>query len=211
MRPLIVASLPIYKEDDLHKARKIREADMIELRLDYSPKLVSLSTIKECLGDLKDKLILTVRDVSEGGVNKINDEEKAKFLKEANKEGFIYDVEASFLERFPVPFEDKIVSAHYFNELPSYEEVENIVKKYLPSARFVKIAVMGKGEYKTLLSSLLKFDKIVVLPMGVDPLERIAFGILGSKLIYTFVEAQTAPGQMHYSKAFEILSCLYKD
>ncbi|BDC19720.1 type I 3-dehydroquinate dehydratase [Acidianus sp. HS-5] len=211
MRPLIVASLPIYKEDDLLKARKIKEADMIELRLDYSLRLITIDSIKSILGDLKDKLILTIRDVSEGGMNKIDDNEKAKYLEEANKEGFIYDIEASFLDRFSIPFKDEIVSVHYFNELPSYEEVERIIEKYLPTARFVKVAVMGKGEYKELLSRFLKFDKIIVLPMGVDPLERIAFGILGSKLIYTFVEKQTAPGQMHYFKAYEIISCLYKE
>ncbi len=211
MRPLIVASLPIYNEDDLTKVRKIKGADLIELRLDYSPRLISIDSINSKLGDLKDKLILTIRDVSEGGVNKIDDKEKAKYLENANNEGFIYDVEASFLEKFSVPFKDKIVSAHYFNELPNYEKVEEIVKKYLPMARFVKIAAIGKGEYKELLTKLLKFDKVAVLPMGVNPLERIAFGILGSKLIYTFVESQTAPGQMHYSKAFEILSCLYKE
>jgi 3-dehydroquinate dehydratase-1 len=209
MRPLIVASLPIYKEDDLLKVRDIKEADMIELRLDYSPKLIRLEKIKEILGDLKEKLILTIRDVNEGGVYKIADIEKAKYLQEANVEGFIYDVEASFLERFDVPFKGKIVSSHYFNELPKYEEVERIIKKYGNDALFIKIATIGKGEYKELLTKLLKFDKIVVLPMGVDPLERIALGILGSRLIYTFVEAQTAPGQMHYSKAFKIISCLY--
>ncbi|WP_054845075.1 hypothetical protein [Sulfuracidifex tepidarius] len=69
--------------------------------------------------------------------------------------------------------------------------------------------MIGKQGYKGLLSSLLDiYPKIAVMPMGVNPMERIAFSILGSQLIYSSVDEPTAPGQMKYIEVRHILNCM---
>ncbi|AWR97641.1 type I 3-dehydroquinate dehydratase [Acidianus sulfidivorans JP7] len=205
MRPLIVASLPFYSEKDLQRIKNI-DADLIELRLDYSLTLPDINSLLP----FKDKIIVTIRDVNEGGVNKLDDDVKKTYLNKLDEEGFLYDVEASFLEKYSVNYENKIVSMHYFNYVPDFQKIEYIINKYEEKAYTVKIAVIGKNGYKQLLSNLLfSHNKLTVLPMNTDPLERIAFGIFGSKLIYTYVDNPTAPGQMHYSKAMKIIRLLF--
>ena len=202
----LVVALPIRKQEDANKAREI-DADLVELRLDYmqDPSSFDFSSI----GDLKGKVIITIRDVEEGGVNRISDEAKAKILKSLHDQGFIYDVEARFLLRRPdVPFEGKIVSVHYFDRVPSFEEVESLMSHF-EGAWIRKIAVIGKEGYRELL---IKFAKrgFAVMPMGTDPLERIAFSILGSELIYANAGEATAPGQMNYLTVKEMLRCLFQ-
>ncbi|ARM76347.1 type I 3-dehydroquinate dehydratase [Acidianus manzaensis] len=207
MRPIIVASLPVYSEKDIHRINQI-DADLVELRLDYSKSLPTLSSLLP----YKDKIIVTIRDVNEGGINKIDDNVKVSYINQLSKEGFLYDVEASFLEKYNVDFYNKIVSMHYFNSIPDYNIVNTIVTKYENKAYTVKIAVIAKPGYKNFLSNLLfSHENITVLPMGSDPLERIAFGILGSKLVYTYVDNPTAPGQMHYSRAIKIINLLFNN
>jgi 3-dehydroquinate dehydratase-1 len=204
MRTYIVASLPIYNKKDLEKIKYI-DADFVELRLDYIDKLdIDL----DFLNHYKSKLIFTIRDKNEGGYKDISDNEKSSFLKELHSRGFLYDVEASFLQRESIPYKGKIVSAHYFNSIPSFEELEDIIKKY-HEAYIIKFAMVGKENYREILIKLLKHDNIAVMPMNVDPLERIAFSILGSKLIYGYVDTPTAPGQMHYKDIKRIFQTLF--
>ena len=201
----VVVALPVREQRDAEKARSI-DADFVELRLDYmrDPSSFDFSSVF----DIKDKVIITIRDVEEGGVNRISDEVKARLLKKLHEEGFIYDVEARFLKRRPeVPFEGKIVSVHYFDRVPSYEEVESLLSPF-EKAWIRKIAVVGKDGYRELLVRFAK-KGFAVMPMAVDPLERIAFSILGSELIYANAGEATAPGQMDYRRAKEIIRCLF--
>ncbi|AWR94845.1 type I 3-dehydroquinate dehydratase [Acidianus brierleyi] len=203
MRTSIVASLPVYNIGDLEKIKRI-DADFIELRLDYMDKLeVNLDSLNE----YRSKLIFTIRDKSEGGYKEIPDAEKSAFLKELYSKGFLYDIEASFLQRELVPHKGKIVSAHYFDHIPSFEELEDIIRKYR-EAYIIKFALVGKENYREILIKLLRYENIAVMPMNVDPLERIAFSILGSKLIYGYVDIPTASGQMHYKDIKRIFQLL---
>lgn len=201
---LVVASLPIRSFEDIQKVEKLNDADLIELRLDY---MTSLPPV-EMLEKYKGKIIVTIRDPSEGGVNYIDENVKAEYLKELHKRNILYDVEARFAKKYKIPTEGKIVSAHYFTFVPTYDEVYNLVREFLPSAWIIKVAVIGKPGYRELLSKLLDLEKVAVMPMGVNPLERIAFSLLGSKLIYTHVGEETAKGQLYYKTAKEILSYL---
>lgn len=203
MKTSIVASLPVYNIGDLEKIKCI-DADFIELRLDYMDKLeVNLDSLNE----YRSKLIFTIRDKSEGGYREISDTEKSVFLQELYSKGFLYDVEASFLQRKLVPYKGKIVSAHYFDRVPSFEELEDIIRKYR-DAYILKFALVGKENYREILIKLLKYGNIAVMPMNVDPLERIAFSILGSKLIYGYVDIPTASGQMNYKDIKRIFKFL---
>ncbi|MEM1626803.1 MAG: type I 3-dehydroquinate dehydratase [Sulfolobaceae archaeon] len=208
-RPLVVASLPIKSINDLEKLDEITDADFIELRLDYlkSLKEVDLNTLEK----YKSKLIITIRDINEGGINKIEDVEKLSFLKYANQKGFLYDVELEFVKKYDIPYKSKIISVHYFRDLPNFNLLKNEIEKYSKDVLFFKIAVIAKPGYKSLLANLLEIsDNVVVIPMSENPLERIAFGILGSRLLYGFVTEPTAKGQLMYREIVKIINELFK-
>ena len=201
---LVVASLPIRKEEDIQKIPNFYDADLIEIRLDYLGKLIPIEKLEK----FKEKIIVTIRDPCEGGINPIEPKEKTEYLTKLNEKGFLYDVEARFAKMHNVPTRNKIVSVHYFDKVPSFEEVYEMIKDFIETSWLVKVAVIGKPGYKSLLSKILELEKVSVMPMGVNPLERIAFSILGSKLIYGHTGEETAKGQMHYKTVKQILSYL---
>ena len=201
---LVVASLPVRKEDDIQRIHDFYDADLIEIRLDYLGRLIPIEKLER----FKEKIIVTIRDLSEGGVNPIDPKEKAEYLVELNEKGFLYDVEAKFAKTYKVPTTNKIVSVHYFDRVPLFEEIYEIIRDFIETSWLIKVAVIGKPGYKSLLSKILELEKVAVMPMGVDPLERIAFSILGSKLIYGHTGEETAKGQMYYKNVRQILSYL---
>jgi 3-dehydroquinate dehydratase-1 len=202
----LVIALPVRSLEDL-KLVPTLDSDLVELRLDYlkKPEDFDLSLIE----DIKDRVIVTVRDPSEGGVKEVDEDWKASLYKKLHDMGVLYDVEARFLrKRKDIPFEGKIVSAHFFDRVPSIKEVEEIFKGF-EEAWIKKLAVTAREGYKELLAHFAR-KGFAVMPMGSDPIERIAFAILGSELIYASLDKglETAPGQMSYKKVKEILSCL---
>ncbi|PVU71696.1 type I 3-dehydroquinate dehydratase [Candidatus Nanobsidianus stetteri] len=202
----LVIALPVRSLEDI-KLVPTLNSDLVELRLDYlkKPEDFDLSLIE----DIKDRVIVTVRDPSEGGVKEVDEDWKASLYKKLHDMGVLYDVEARFLrKRKDIPFEGKIVSAHFFDRVPSIKEVEEIFKG-LEGAWIKKLAVTAREGYKELLAHFARKGFAVML-MVLDPIERIAFAILGSELIYASLDKglETAPGQMSYKKVKEILSCL---
>jgi 3-dehydroquinate dehydratase-1 len=202
----LVIALPVRSLEDL-KLVPTLDSDLVELRLDYlkKPEDFDLSLIE----DIKDRVIVTVRDPSEGGVKEVDEDWKASLYKKLHDMGVLYDVEARFLrKRKDIPFEGKIVSAHFFDRVPSIKEVEGIFKGF-EGAWIKKLAVTTRKGYKELLAHFAR-KGFAVMPIGSDPIERIAFAILGSELIYASLDKglETAPGQMSYKKVKEILSCL---
>ncbi|QGA67728.1 type I 3-dehydroquinate dehydratase [Sulfolobus sp. E11-6] len=208
MRPLIVASLPIKKIEDLKLIPNFLDADLIELRLDYlkDREVSVISDYYEFLDKYKNKLIITLRDKTEGGINQLEDELKIKLLKELYDKKFLYDVEVSFLEKHSVPYDNAIVSIHYFNYLPALGKVKEIVSKFSEKAFSVKIAVPGLKGYKEVILPLLEYENITVIPMSNNPLDRIAVGLLGSKLIYSYAIEPLAQGQLYYKKVIQIFN-----
>ena len=197
-RPLVVASLPVRTTKDLDTVNDIKGADFVELRLDYmeSPTLLD----PEILIKYRSKIIVTIREVSEGGIRAVDASLKATYLRKLYDMGLMYDVEASYLQKYDIPYEEKIVSVHYIDRIPSKEETIKIISKYVDKAYSVKIAVKAYRGYKELLSYLLDtgYENISVMPIGVDPIERLAYSLLGSNLVYGYVYEPTAPGQLHY-------------
>ncbi len=208
-RPLIVASLPIRTTADLDLINDIKETDFIELRLDYmeNPALID----PEKFVKYRSKVIVTIREASEGGVRVVDASWKSMYLKKLYDLGIMYDVEASYLRRYEVPYEGMIVSVHYIDRLPSREEIIEIITRYADKAYSVKIAVKAFKGYRTLLSSLLDmgYNNLSLMPIATDPIERLAFGLLGSKLIYGYVSEPTAPGQFHYRDLIRIFNCIF--
>ncbi len=202
-RPLIVASLPVISPGDISRVKDI-DADLVELRLDYSREFPR----PQDLLPYHDRILVTLRDREEGGQGNFTDDFKETFLNELAKLGILYDVEASFLSRRRVQFREKVVSAHYFHRLPSREEVDRLFSTYR-EAFTVKIAVSNQPGYREILSYISTKPGSTFMPMSPDPLERLAISLLGSKLLYTYVDSPTATGQLHYLEAKRILNCLF--
>lgn len=211
-RPLIVASLPIRSPGELGLVGSVEGADLVELRLDYMENPLSIEP--EQIAEYRGRVIATIRERSEGGVTAVDPRGKAEYLKKLDDLGVLYDVEASLLQKFDIPYEGKIVSIHYIEipRVPPREEVVKKISRYVDRAFSVKIALRAVRGYRELLSSLLDmgYDNISVMPLGSDPLERIAYALLGSKLVYGYVYEPTAPGQMHYKSLINIFRCIYQ-
>jgi 3-dehydroquinate dehydratase-1 len=210
-RPLIVASLPIRTIKDLDLVDNIEGVDFIELRLDYMEAPSSLDP--DMLVKKRSKVIVTIREVSEGGMKNVDPVWKAMYLKKLHELGIMYDIEVSFLQKYNIPYEGKIVSMHYIDKIPSKEEVLNVISKYADKAFSVKIAIKAYKGYKELLSFLLgmEYENISVMPIAVDPIERLAFSLMGSKLIYGYVYEPTAAGQLHYKSLIRILNSIFAE
>lgn len=210
-KPLIVASLPIMSVDDLERVKHIRDADLIELRLDYLRNPLSIDP--RDLAQYRDRIIITIRETSEGGVNSVDGRRKAEYLERLYELGVLYDVEASFIEKYSVPYKGKIVSAHYMDQMPPLEHLEALVNRYAREALILKIALIASRGYRGVLARLLDmgYDNIAVMPLGSDPsvsMDRIALSLMGSRLLYGYVDKPTAPGQMHYREAIDIINCI---
>ena len=208
-KPIVVASLPIRSLQDLGKIEIANDADLVEIRLDYMDNPLSIEP--DLLARFRDRIIITIRDRSEGGLREVDEHLKAGYLSKLDKLGLLYDAEISFVEKHGIPYDGKILSIHYISRLPTKEEVISKINAYAERAFAIKIAVNNMKGYRELLASLLEagYDNIAVMPMGSDPLERIALTLMGSKLVYGYIETPTAPGQMHYKEIIRILRCIY--
>lgn len=204
-KPLLVASIPVESLQDIRGISRINNVDLIELRVDYldNPLAVDYS-------NLPKNTIITLRDIAEGGVKHHNDSAKLKLIDILNSIGLLYDVEISFVKRYNVEYEGKIVSIHIMT--PSGVDLESIkrdVEHYMGKAFAVKVATRPFPGYKAFLAELLELgDNIAVMPIGTNYTERIAFALLGSKLLYCYVDKPTALGQPKCNEVKHILTVL---
>ena len=206
-RPYVVASIPIKSYSDIQTALSITDADFVELRLDYFDNPMQI----DYTGFIGKRIILTLRDIDEGGKKRFDPEIKKHLIKLWHGNGLMYDVELSFVERYGVEYENAIVSIHILN--PTQALVDHVlakVSRYVDKAFAVKVAVTPFKGYKKFLASLLELgDNIAVMPISSNAVERIGFALLGSKLVYGYVTEPTAPGQLHYKKLISILNTIY--
>ncbi len=207
LNTLIVASIPIRRSEDVRKIFSALDADLVELRVDYSEDPLSIDY--RLLP--RDKAIVTLRDFSEGGARPHDPKIKVSLYRMLWDVGIRYDVEMKFLEKYSIPYENCIVSIHIFKDPPSLDELRNLVSRYRENAFVVKIAAKPFPGYRSYLMRMLELgDNIAVMPMDVSPAERIGFSLLGSRLIYGYLDEPTALGQMNYRMVREILSTILR-
>lgn len=206
MRFYIVASTLLRSPSEIEELLCVRGPDFVELRVDYldDPLAVDYEALRG------RPFIVTLRAPEEGGVKRHSPEVKAALLKRLRELEIMYDVEGSFVEKFGVDYEGAIVSFHYFSP-PDRARVVELVKRYLGHAFAVKVATVPFPGYKAFLASLLELgEDVAVMPIGGTPAERVAFALLGSKLVYGYLREPTAPGQPHYTQFLALRDLLMR-
>lgn len=212
MKPLLIAALPVRSVKDVEKMREVIDlVDLVELRVDYmdDPLALDYERLKN------EKVLITLRDVAEGGAKKHPDDVKLQLLKKLNDLGMLYDVEMLFIEKYEnkVVYEGKIVSHHIFDASRPIdtEGLRQKAVKYLSEALIVKVVTVPFPGYRTFLTSLLELgDNVAVMPMSNNPQERIAFTLLGSKILFCCIEKPTALGQIRCSDVKTVLDTIAK-
>lgn len=174
----------------------------MELRLDYLASVDSI--LLDSLEEKKNRLILTIRDVEEGGINVIEPGKKKSFLEEAAARGFLVDVEASFAEKNNFDCTGQIVSRHYLKTDPDYATLKEFVEKYSNKSKITKIALRSTSASRIQLVKLLgEYRNLAVMEVDGEQSSRLLFSLLGSRLLYCHLGEKTSPGQISCQEAME--------
>lgn len=179
-------------------------ADLVELRLDYIGRAVSLTRL---LTDRPGPVVVTARRRGDGGRWLKSEEERVMLLRSAIAAGVEYvDIEADIAAQIPrYGTTKRIISYHDMNETPdNLEELHAAMAG--EDADIVKIATMANSFSDNLrMINLVKKAKIptIGICMGESGvLTRILANRLGSPFTYaTFSNGrQMAPGQLDWKE-----------
>lgn len=204
-RPLLVASIPIESLQDLSTVHNVSNIDFVELRVDYLEDPLAVD-----YPSLPKNTIVTLREVDEGGVRYHDSSVKLKLIDILSRIGLLYDVELNFVKKYNVEYEGKIVSVHIMNpDNTDLRAIRRDVEIYMDKAFVVKIATKPFPGYRAFLAELLELgDNIAVMPIGTSCAERVAFALLGSKLLYCYIDKPTALGQPRCDRVKLVLTML---
>lgn len=197
-------------------------ADMIEVRIDQFAD----PTASHVLDRLKDfsgiPRIGTIRGKAEGGGWKGTEEERLRLY-----EAILPEVEAVDIELGAQSINRQVVgravgmgvtviaSFHDFEKTPSPAFCATLVRQGKElGADIVKIAAMceEREDLQRLTTVLLEHpdQSLVVIGMGARGIQsRFLFPALGSLIIYTFLGAPTAPGQLSLDQTLRLIQTLY--
>ncbi len=230
--PLICAPL---MNLDLETKKKISEKsseiELLEVRFDY---LLSRGfELEECLGYLRQQKIpflFTMRSHLEGGQVKMSSIERLQIIRNAlNWEPACIDLELStimdenIISRELIEEVHKrnicvITSYHDFGGTPGSNRLKEIAREEASTrADMLKIAtyIRSGDDILSLLRTTLDIRKELARPMAVmgmgnlGRITRISTVALGSDLVFADLFGSSAPGQIPYSKAREIIRLLY--
>ncbi|MFX1567951.1 MAG: type I 3-dehydroquinate dehydratase [Promethearchaeota archaeon] len=215
--------------------------NLIELRFDYIPNIQALSVgfVKDLLNiiDPNVAVIFTLRDSSEGGKLKINQNERFKLLKmliETKPEYLDIEMntENNFLvEIINLAIQNKvkiIFSYHNFENTLTFEESIKLIKdlnQKLTQDLSLDLINLEEVVYKVIFTAQNFEDNLIPLKLCKDfshsnqkiisfcmgelgIFSRIMCVLTGSFLTYTSLEEQTAPGQINIRKLREIYNLL---
>jgi len=190
--------------------------EFIELRVDLCLD-TSIEYLSELLKKIKDfgkKIILTVRDPSEGGGKRFEPQKRVTLYKELSHLVDILDIEVSsglIMElKGKIQFCQIIGTFHDFQKTPSHKVLEQVYERAkLQGADLVKIAT--KAESKEELRELIRFyllhpEDTIVMGMGkFAAISRIIMPLLGCKFTYASVGKPKAPGQINVKKLVSVV------
>jgi 3-dehydroquinate dehydratase-1 len=194
----------------------------IEVRLDYDPP--SIFELRDILSSIRDRLILTIRRVGEGGFYDGSENDRYNCYVEAIsiRPRFI-DIEFYSDIFSEVAFVARrngvgvIASYHDFHGTPSLEELLGIYER------------MGSSEYVDIVKIVtyaddyldnLKIFNLLGIAGGGKPLisfcmgskgrvSRLSAPLFGSYLTYVSLDDELAPGQFRIDEFRDLWGCIY--
>ena len=191
-----------------HKHLVEQGAKLVELRLDYIGRAVSLNRL---LRNRPGEVVVTVRRREDGGRWTKSEQERLMLLRNAIVEGVEYvDIEADVAAQIPrYGTTKRIISFHRFEDTPdNLEELHAAMAE--EDADIVKIATMARSFSDNLrMIEMVRKAKVPTIgicmgEMGV--ITRVLANRLGSPFTYaTFsVGKKMAPGQLNWKEMTEL-------
>jgi 3-dehydroquinate dehydratase-1 len=182
--------------------------EYVELRVDLcrDTTLEHLKEVLQRINSFGKKVILTVRDPSEGGGRSFSAEERLTLYGELSPYAHVLDTEVSsgLLGVLKERLSEKTIlgSFHDFQSTPSYRVLEDIYHRAKDQgADIVKVAtrVESLEDLKNLARLCIYYpEDVVVVGMGrFATLSRVFFPFIGCLFTYASVGEPKAPGQVH--------------
>jgi 3-dehydroquinate dehydratase type I len=193
-------------------------ADLVELRLDYL-RTFSIDRVKDIVGRISDRCILTLRSSREGGRFRGSEEQRIPILYELEDlEPAYIDIELHAITKERGLSEVcsntvLIVSKHILHNTPSTSTLNRWITEVLSYQGIGKIVSTAKKFEDNLrvMEALKQAPKgrLISFCMGeIGLVSRILAPLLGSPIVYTSLNEATAPGQIGLSEAHRLYSVL---
>jgi len=190
--------------------------DLLELRLDYSENPLVFPTRLESFLSIDSTTIVTIRDLSEGGVKSIPFEQKlASYLELIKRTNCLVDCEFELFIKHnpPIPHENLILSKHFSEECSNLSETvsETIDKANKFNVRYLKL-IIPVETYQQMqnFSNWKKASKTPLIILGsglLGKLSRILWKLNGSVGTYLALENfKTSPDQLTFEE-YELYGC----
>lgn len=207
------------------------DIDLAELRVDYYEGVQDETKVMDLLKkirELYDKpLLFTLRSKKEGGVSPVSPDYYFKLNWNVIENKLVDLIDIEFFSSFKdvadtIDLAKKnsiisILSYHDFTQTPTKDEIISKFNQMMEWGDIAKIAVMANSEEDvlTLMSSSLQLKKekkgpfiaIAMGPLGI--ISRISCEMFGSCMTYAAHKKLSAPGQIDYVFAREILKTLH--
>ncbi|WP_292000212.1 type I 3-dehydroquinate dehydratase [Caldivirga sp.] len=209
-RPILVCAVPVRS---ISMVNPPSECEAVELRLDYmgGDLEVKLNEVSDLIKGLlsRVKVIVTVRNPEEGGVNWVDPSLKLKVIRIAHENGALVDVEVEFARKYAnsiTSWSEVILSRHVLNSRSNIRST--IASDYALASSMkaltYKVATINTDDLPALVELLVKEGEVPVAIVPMQPIQRAAAIMLGTALMYCSIGDGTAPGQLSVEECIRI-------
>lgn len=185
--------------------------NLLELRLDYFTLSENfLYELQKVLTKRKQPVLLTLRSQTEGGQQKLTSKQRETILLKFLPYIDAIDIEQAQLKTMPQLLKTMqkkkislILSAHSFQKPFTQRQLNTLLQKMKKQpATIYKIASRcdSIAQLILLLQNQIQFNALPLALMGMGKmasLSRQLLPLVGSKLVYGYLDSPTAPGQPH--------------
>lgn len=229
-----VICVPVVERTDEAVLGRIRElsscgVSMIEWRMDWHERAGDISHMASLLGRMeglarRTALLCTFRSRLQGGEGQLDAEGYERLNLTVAESGVADLVDLEFyqarererqIRRLQAAGTLVVCSHHDFEKTPAREQMEGqLMEMAAAGADFAKLAVMPrrKGDVLELMAAVLAVKErmpqqhVIAMSMGGDgAISRLLGGWYGSEVTFASLGQASAPGQLPYGKAKELI------
>ncbi|QFZ22552.1 type I 3-dehydroquinate dehydratase [Saccharothrix syringae] len=222
--PLVAVSFDDQDAERAASAAVEARVDVAELRVDRFRDTATDHVLRQVEAFRDLPTLVTVRSAAEGGDWRGTEDERLALFRAVAPRVDAVDVELSsrdILDEVVIAAHEHdalvVVSYHNFDHTPPLDELRTTAKAARAAgADIVKISTMArsKADLKVLTTLLVDADvpEMIVIGMGATgTASRIFFPALGSRLTYTFMDAQATSGQLDFAETFALMRRFHPD